>query len=356
MVVASIALVVALTLVIAATLTARHYAADRLDRSARQRVDQAASLSAVAVSENVDRLTNSALALADSPELRASITANDGARSQALVEQLQRSTQGALLAFLATPDGTLTHMYPVDRKVIGVRFAQRDWYHGVQRVSPYLSKAYQTAAFDKPQAVSIAARVDDHGRRMGILVVVVESSQFGQALLRAARAEGAPELVIRDQSGGIVAGTIRTNRSDAVVATRDIRGTDWQLVASVPASAAFADLRNFRRAATTFAILLCGLLGILGLLLYASNHLLARAQRAAERREQAFELNDTIIQRLAIAHLALSVGRTEDALAALDAAISDGRRIIGTLAEGRPSYVRSAAAHARVPEDGKVSR
>lgn len=352
-VVAVLAIIAIIAVVFVAMAATRRFAEDRIGRDVRDRLEGSSALAAVAVAENVDRLVASAQSLASDPDLVAAIKAGNVERQDTIARRLQLSTSGARVGFVVTPAGVVTSMYPVDPAVIGKRFDDRDWYRGVLRSSPYLSEAYEIAAFDRPRAVSVATTVRDESRAViGIVTVVVEVEEFGRALLRAARAEGSPSLVIEDQSGAPIAGDDSTF-DDGLEVRRPIRGTGWSLRASLSEREAFADLRNVRAAATSFASIICALLLLLGAILLGTSMRLSAARRVAERRSQAFELNDTIVQRLAVAHMALALGRHEEARAPIEDALDAGRRIIGELAEGRESFVRDVAAH-DAPVDARV--
>jgi hypothetical protein len=342
---AAFALLVSLAMVFGAVLLARDYAQDRLERSARERVDQASALAALSVSESVDRIASSVRWTAHSSELVRAIRSGDDVTRQRLVLQVQQATTGARTAFIADPDAKLLDQYPPDRSVVGASFADRDWYRGAQRHSPYVSEAYHAAADGRPLVSTLAAPVRDAGATIAYLGVAVDAKQFGHTLVRASRESGSPELQVVDQSGTTIAGSIDAG-TPAVRSSHAIPGTGWSLVAALPTSDAYSDLRHIRTAATVFAGVVSMLLLVLGISLFATTRTLFGQQLRDERREQAFELNDTIVQRLAVAHLALSVGRPDEALDSLDEALDAGRRMIGQLAEGRQSYVRNAPAHA----------
>lgn len=70
----------------------------------------------------------------------------------------------------------------------------------------------------------------------------------------------------------------------------------------------------------------------------------AGRQRAEAQitRQRAFELNDDVVQDLAVAKLSLEVGRTAEGLAALDRALSAGKRIISDMVEQTGRFERHA--------------
>jgi C4-dicarboxylate-specific signal transduction histidine kinase len=343
---ATLALIIALAILVSAAVYARHFAEQRLERSASERVDQAASLAAISIAENVQRLTATTTMLSGDDELRTALRTNDAAVRDRLARRLLESTPGARSSYIVSPDGTLLSIYPLDRSFLGRRFTDRDWYQGVQHTSPYISNAFRTPAPGHPHVVAIASTVRDGAKVLGIVGVSVETAQFGSALQRATRVDGSPDLLLRDRLHETIAGALPGAATDSLRAARDVRGTGWRLIASLPKQTAFGDLRRIRAGITTFAALVSLLLLVLGGVLFAMTRTLYGQQLRDERREQAFELNDTIVQRLAVAHLALSVGRPEEALQSLDEALDAGRRMIGQLAEGRQSYVRNAPAHA----------
>jgi hypothetical protein len=72
-----------------------------------------------------------------------------------------------------------------------------------------------------------------------------------------------------------------------------------------------------------------------------------QAERAGRRRaedaltrQRAFELNDDVVQDLAVAKLSLQTGRTEEGLAALDRALASGKRIISDMVEQSGRFER----------------
>lgn len=337
-------LVAILVVVLVAMIAARSFAQSSTEDVARAQLQQASTLAAVAESENVARIAGGVRVFANSPFLRDALRGN--AEEQVLGDFARRmytTIEDARAAFVVAPDSTVLAMHPVDRTVLGQRFTDRDWYRGVQEQSPYLSEAYLIAAFDQPRAVTVAHKVlDDEGEEFGILTVVVLAKFFDGPLQRASEVADAPRLQVLDQSGQVVAGT-RARGSDVLVERAPIGGTGWTLVASLDADDAYAAVRSVEDAAVAFVAIVCTLLLALGTILVLTQRRLSDARRRADRQEQAFELNDTIVQRLAVAHLALSIGRADEALPQVASALDAGRRIIGSLADGRDDYVRAAS-------------
>lgn len=344
-----------LVVVLFAMLVARSFAQSRTEDVARDELAQASALAAVAESENVARVATAVRVFARSPFLKeALVTGAPRSELSGFATRLHASVEDARVAFVVGPEGTVLAMEPVDPGVIGDRFHERDWYRGVLEESPYLSEAHDIAAFDQPRAVSIADQVlDEDGRRIGIITVVVLADFFERPLRRATERPDSPRLQVLDQAGEVVAGT-RAKGTEVLVERTPIPDTGWTLVASLDAKEAYADVRSVESGAMGFVAVVCALLLALGAILLLGQRRLADARRRADRQEQAFELNDTIVQRLAVAHLALSMGRNDEALAQVDSALDAGRRIIGTLADGRADYVRSESPDERRDAVGVV--
>ncbi|MCW2921310.1 MAG: sensor histidine kinase [Thermoleophilia bacterium] len=83
------------------------------------------------------------------------------------------------------------------------------------------------------------------------------------------------------------------------------------------------------------------------------------AERAARRRaeaqltrQRAFELNDDVVQDLAVAKLSLQTGQTEAGLAAVDRALASGKRIISDMVTSSGSFERRRDAD---PDDAPDS-
>ena len=74
-----------------------------------------------------------------------------------------------------------------------------------------------------------------------------------------------------------------------------------------------------------------------------------RLAEAEERRAQAFELNDNVVQGLATALYALELGRTDEATAGLTGTIAAARSIIGHLLTGGGESTLPAGSCARSP-------
>ncbi len=342
---AAFAILGIVVVMLAAVLGARRFSESRIEDDVRTTLARTSELSSIAAAENIDRLATTVTdAALDADVVEAMRSTRDPERLDAIARRMEQ-VEGVRVAFVVAPDSTVLGMHPVDEAVRGARFQERDWYRGVQERSPYLSEAYEIAAFDNPRAVTIAAKVRDAGRELGILTVVVETARLGRAIDRVSEVDGTPLLAIVDQSGSVVAGQLDPGDDARTMQDRRmIPGTAWHVVATVDRSEAFADVVSVRRAATWLMGAVLALLLVLSLVLVRTSRRLAVSRRATERQNQAFELNDTIVQRLAIAQLALSVDRADEAVEQLDAALASARQIIGDLAEGRPDYVRVVAA------------
>jgi hypothetical protein len=235
----------------------------------------------------------------------------------------------------------------------------------VSRRSPYLSEVYTIAAFDRPRAVSIAANIPDgEGGRAGIVTVVQETAAFEPLVRRIAR-DGETRVSVLDPRGQLVAGAepspaarepiaVARRMGDASRRTGGAHGgsflaathlpfSDWVIVADTPASTALAGLTRIRTAAVLIAV--TALVLLLGLLAFyaRTSRLLEQRELAAEREASAFEINDSIVQRLVLAKLALELGRPDEARQALDDAIESGSQLITRLAD-RDALTRSTAA------------
>jgi C4-dicarboxylate-specific signal transduction histidine kinase len=343
-IIGALVLLAMLLVVVGAVLVARQFADTRTRAMAQLQLEQASALTAVAVAEDVARVAATAGVIARSPFLGSAL--ERGASESELANFAQRlhaSIEGSRVTGVFAPDATTLAMHPVDRSVIGMRLDDRDWYRGVQEQSPYVSEVYELAAFDRPSSVTVVHRIENaRGETLGYLSVALEASFFENVLEGASSSAGAPSLQVLDQSGAVISGQLAEG-DDLWTVREDIDDLGWVLVASLSEDEVLADVRSVESAATWFVAVVGVLLLMLGIILAANVRWLAAARRQADRQEQAFELNDTIVQRLAVAHLALSIGRNDEALAQVDAALDSGRRMIGELAEGRNDYVREQA-------------
>lgn len=335
-----------------------------LEDRARSRAALTAELAGLAVDENARRLTELVVLTASGPQALAGLR-GDVASQDAVVRTLGRAAAGVRIAFLVDAAGDVVAMSPLDPAVIGENFRFRDWYVGVTRRSPYLSEVYNIAAFDQPRAVTIAANVPGPGgKRAGIVTVVQETAEFEPLVRRIAR-DGDIRVSVLDQSGALVAGaeppaeargTIVVARGRGEAERRAGSGTEgrflaatalpfsgWVVLADIPAERALADLPRLRNAAILIAAVAIGLLLALLAAEVRTLRFLQRQELDAERHARAFEINDSIVQRLVLAKLALELGHTDEALAALEAAIDSGSELITRLAD-RDALTRSTAA------------
>lgn len=342
-------------------------ATQALDGRARGRAEVTASLAALSVEQNARRLTELVVLTAERPELAAALRSGDARAAQRIVASLVATGAGIRAGFAVEPDGTVLAMSPVDRSVLGRNYRGRDWYRGVSEASPYISKAYNIAAFDRPRAITIAANVPDPrdaSRRAGIVTVVQATSAFEPLLGDIARDRGT-HLSILDQAGQLVAGpslspraraaareagesgtaTARTGSGQrgAFIAAAAIPAIGWTVVSDTPARVALSELPTLRWTAVAFgAIGALLLLGLLAAYIRMSRRV-QRAELAELRHAQAFEINDSVVQRLVIAQMALELGRIDEAKAAIGAALDSGSELITRLAASE-TLTRSTGA------------
>lgn len=329
---------------------------------ARSHADKESLIAHIAVRENAQRLTDVLEAYTSSRVLSRAVRQQDDAAIEELLETLHEQNEGVRVAFFVRNDGTATHMYPLDRSVLGKAYTDRDWYRGVRRQSPYLSEVYEIAAFDQPRAITVAATVPGpSGKPIGIITAVQEASYFDEALDELEDVESS-EVAIIDQRGALVAATDphdralararRDARSDArgrfslgdasyVYRAVDVGdGSGWQVVSVVSEQSVAPGLVSLRRGALVFILLE-------GLALLAVGWVVWRVMRAAQlerilasERRRAFEINDGIVQRLAAAELALTLGKHDEAAAATRSALREAKELVDELVIEDPSYVR----------------
>ncbi len=136
-------------------------------------------------------------------------------RLQAFVENNHRISR----AFITDLDGVERFDFPHDPDVIGVGFAHRDWFKGVQASGDaYISEAYQRAAMGQPLVVAVATPVRSaEGEPVGYLVGQYALADLADRINRL-MVGGSVSLALVDQHGRVI---IEAGLSPSTPADRD---------------------------------------------------------------------------------------------------------------------------------------
>ncbi|MEK6743296.1 MAG: ATP-binding protein [Nitrospirota bacterium] len=106
------------------------------------------------------------------PYLLAGIKSRDSREMSLHLKILVENTPSLDRAFIASPNGILLADYPVDQKVHGGDFSDREWYKGVSRNwRPYVSEFYRRAAQPQRYLFAIAIPMKSGEQVIGILVM-----------------------------------------------------------------------------------------------------------------------------------------------------------------------------------------
>ncbi len=267
-----------LALLIAFTVFVLSLAENAVRREVEARVRSTAELSARLVGEQSLRfgevVTSYAAGLADLPApARARVPPAERRRLILTLAALRREVDGITSVAFSDPLGRLVAADPPSPLPVGTDLSGRDWYRGVLRRSPYLSRAYLSAGPRPRRVVAAAVLVRDRaGRPLGILRAIESgrtqrfTDDYGSQLHAT--------LKVTDQAGVVVGATgdaagrlVSLARDPLVTAALDGRSgvrlgsvagrrtvsgyapvpdTGWTVLAQVPASEAFADVPRLR--------------------------------------------------------------------------------------------------------------
>lgn len=264
-------------LLIVFTVFALRLAENAVRREAEGRVRSTAELSARLVSEQSLRFGEVVSAYAQrlrtlpAPEA-ARLSAPDRSRLMATFDALREDVAGIASAAFTDPLGRLVAAVPTSNLPAGTDLSGRDWYRGVQRVSPYLSRAYISAGRVRKVTVTAVEVRDDRGRLVGVLTATVPRRT--QDFTDAYGNEVGATVTVTDQAGVVVGATgdiserLVSRAQDPLVAQAlrgrsgvrvgdvdgertvsgyaPVPGTGWTVLAEVPASEAFADVPRLR--------------------------------------------------------------------------------------------------------------
>jgi diguanylate cyclase (GGDEF)-like protein/PAS domain S-box-containing protein len=266
-----------LTVVLLAGLAAvaAHEAGRTFLDDAQQRVESNRDAAVRALRHQSDELKREMAVWAVNPSFVDSLIAPTPAAlgaTQAQLSLLARSA-GAPTAFVNDVQGRTTAIYPAQPDLLGVDFSFRDWYRGVSATGePYVSTAYRTAATGHPLVVAVAAPVRNGSRVVGSVVVLWQLDSV-RGVSEGARVDDGVTLIVTDQRGQPLAGTLTVDTSGQAVpvqisdatrqaldghsastvvdgmleSTAPVPGLGWTVTAALPLSVALAPSRTFER-------------------------------------------------------------------------------------------------------------
>lgn len=274
-----------------------------LGREATDRVSETATVSATAISLEMQGIVGLTQSFASRPEFIESSgipTTDQSNPVRQLLDHLQDANPNVRTSFLLDAAGHLIANSPFQSAQLGRDLSYRDYYKGaIDQTGPFVSGTFMTASTPpaKVVAVSIAIRgaVDATGSRpiVGILGVSVDVTPVFQSYVDNFQKQSGVSLRIIDQRNqevaapglgaqtvsinepGVVAaraakggaGTHEINGEKVVIAYQPVQGTNWVVSASVPHSEAFAPINKFRARVLAIAMILgsvvCLALGLL---------------------------------------------------------------------------------------------
>lgn len=273
-----VAIVGGLIVLIVFTVFVLRLAENAVRREATHRIGTTAELSARLVREESLRVGEvvgaygTRLASLPAPR-RARLPAPARARLLATLEALRTEVAGINSTTFTDRLGRLVAASPTSALPAGSDLSGRDWYRGVQDRSPYISRAFLSAARDHRRVTVTAVRVLGRtGRLIGILLAT-ETDRI-QRFTDDFGGEFGATITVTDQGGVVVGATGRTaqsliSRADDPLVSRALAGrkgttvgsvdgertvsgyapvpeTGWTVVAAVPASEAYADVPRLR--------------------------------------------------------------------------------------------------------------
>jgi diguanylate cyclase (GGDEF)-like protein/PAS domain S-box-containing protein len=314
-------------------------ASNQVTGDVNKQVRTTAAVSAVVIGQKTTDLVELVQSYATRPSLVAGVAAGaDGDAAVALnLAALAQAVPGISATFIASVGGTSLATYPLERSVIGMNFAYRDWYKGLLASGrAYMSDAIVTKEAGHPLAVTISDYIrGPSGRPVGILgvnyllaFISSFSASLGQAQgitltvtdrlgtsLTAGGAHGLVSLANDPRVRAALAG--RSGLLDyspllsggghgpkELSAYTPVAGTGWAVIASVPASVAFAGLVRLRDTvlAITAALVLVLLAGV-------------RAMAVSDRRRRGSELQVQSLDR----EMARVLESTDEGFVSVDA-------------------------------------
>jgi hypothetical protein len=165
------------------------------------------------------------------------------------------------------------------------------------------------------------------------------SSATAAVLDRNGRVVGSPDK-------GVVAGTtyrdpelLAANRKepagdigDRYFASTPVQGSTWKIAIAAPNDKLYSSINGSRRTVPWLILIVLALVGLAGLLaLRRAAKAQAEVQRRAISRRAALEINDNVIQRLAVVKFALERGQEASTEAKLAEALQEAQKLVNQL-------------------------
>jgi signal transduction histidine kinase/DNA-binding response OmpR family regulator len=278
---------------------------DAVDRRVKKSLQTESALAARYVSSELTGLAQVVDSFVGRPSLKRMLAGSqsyDRTYIRQLLVDMRRVRPGIASAFIADDRGIVLDVMPPSPSVIGRDFSFRDWYRGVTATGRvYVSEAIVSAAAGHPRVVAVAAPVvDESGRRTAIVGVAFAIDSIAGFVSRFAESQDV-RVTVTDKRGVIVArpgplpGLVRSKdeRIAAALAGRTGIATSggtvaaytplpqlgWAMVAEIPTSVAFADVRKVRTAVAAIA-------AVLALVLLGGTFLLNRVLHQRQRAEE----------------------------------------------------------------------
>jgi PAS domain S-box-containing protein len=295
-------------------------ASDQVTTVINKQVQTTASVSSLVIGEQTSNLVVLVESYANRPSLAEGVGSGDAgdAAVELNLTSLAKAVPGISATFVASLKGTSLATYPVERSVIGVNFAYRNWYIGlVASGRVFVSNAIVTKEADHPLAVTVTDYIrGSNGKPVGILGVNYGLQYIHSYSAKIASAQGIA-LIVTDRVGtsltaGGEKGLISLAGDPGVLAAQggrsgllhysplleggghgapqlsaytQIPGIGWTVIASVPDSVAFAGLNDLR-----WAILIIA--GLLVLALLAVTRVVIRTNLRRRESELQVQVRD----------------------------------------------------------------
>ncbi len=182
-------------------LWARHQAASRATSALTEQTLESASgyaeLITTVVDRNLSAVKRQVERETEEPDVARSLTRADAAALQAMTDALYERYKDRYIHnwVVADANAVVVARTPFDERVVGSRYAYREWFSGVEDVAPEaapsvasprksagISLAFESTAAEKPLLVSVASPIwsSDRSRILGVLAATVHLATFNE--------------------------------------------------------------------------------------------------------------------------------------------------------------------------------